>query len=62
MLIGTNTFFSGAEADAFELLDISFADGGAPLGPNPPTGGTFAATGGHSTFSMVSLPAVPGRL
>ena len=45
-LIGTGTFFGGANGDAFELLDISFADGGAPLGPNPPTGGTFAATGG----------------
>ena len=46
VLIGTGTFGQGANGDAFELLDISFADGGAPLGPNPPTGGTFAATGG----------------
>ena len=43
-LIATGTFNTGNNEDAFELLDISFADGGAPQGLNP-AAGTFAATG-----------------
>ena len=48
-LIGANTFNTGANGDAVELLDIDFADGGATQGTDP-VGGTFAPTGG--SFSI----------
>lgn len=48
-LIGAGTFLAGGNADAVELLDINFADGGATQGVNP-VAGTFAPTGG--TFDV----------